>query len=98
MSAEGHGLDTHTVDTGAKLVRMVNQIAQNLVHDKDPVNAVADHVHAFWSARMKQQLFARGSENLDPVARAAVARLASGAHLQPRRGATDAEDTGCDAG
>ena len=98
MSADAPGLDTHTVDTGAKLVRMVNQIAQHLTHDKDPVGAVADHVHAFWSVRMKQQLFARGSDGLDPVALAAVERLASGAHLEPRRGATDAKDTGCDAG
>ena len=93
MSSAGH-----SVDTGAKLVRMINQIARNLVHDKDPVAAIADHVHAFWTVRMKQQLFALGTDALDPVAAAAVARLASGVHLEPRRGATDSLDHGCDAG
>ena len=45
----------HHVDTGAKLMTMVNQIARNLAHDKDPVTAVADHIHAFWAPRMQQQ-------------------------------------------
>ncbi len=67
----------HHVDTTAKLVRMVNQIALNLVHDKDPVAAIVDHIHAFWTVRMQQQLFAHGSAGLDPVAAVAVARLAA---------------------
>jgi len=71
MSAE-----THTVDTGEKLVRMVNQIARNLTHDKDPVAAIAQHIHAFWTVRMQQQLLDRGPEGLDPVAIAALERLA----------------------
>ncbi len=63
------------VDTTAKLVRMINQIVRNLLHDKDPVGAVAGHVHAFWSPRMVQQLRAHGSDGLDPVAIAALERL-----------------------
>jgi len=74
MSAE-----THTVDTGAKLVHMANQIARNLTHDKDPVAAIADHIHAFWTVRMQEQLFAHGPDGLDPLAIAALERLALGA-------------------
>ncbi len=88
----------HHVDTTAKLVRMINQIARNLVHDKDPVSAIADHVFAFWTVRMQEQLFAHGTEGLDPLAVAAVERLAMGAQLAGRPGATDSGDAGCDAG
>jgi formate dehydrogenase subunit delta len=68
----------HTVDTTEKLVRMVNQIARNLTHDKAPVAAVADHIHAFWTVRMQEQLLAHGPDGLDPVAIAALERLAAG--------------------
>jgi formate dehydrogenase subunit delta len=64
------------VDTTAKLVTMANQIARNLLHDKDPVLAVADHIHAFWTVRMQEQLFAHGPDGLDAVAIAALERLA----------------------
>lgn len=67
----------HHVDTGAKLVTMINQIARNLAHDRDPVAAVAKHVHAFWTVRMQQQLLDRGPAGLDPVALAALQRLAA---------------------
>jgi formate dehydrogenase subunit delta len=66
----------HHVDTTAKLVTMINQIARNLVHDKDPVGAVAKHVHAFWTVRMQQQLLDHGMDGLDSVAVAAMERLA----------------------
>jgi formate dehydrogenase subunit delta len=68
----------HLVDTTAKLVRMANQIARNLAHDADPAAAVADHIHAFWTVRMQQQLLAHGPEGLDPLALAALDRLAPG--------------------
>jgi formate dehydrogenase subunit delta len=55
---------------------MINQIARNLTHDKDPVSAIAAHVHAFWTVRMQRQLLARGPDGLDPVAIAALERLA----------------------
>jgi formate dehydrogenase subunit delta len=62
-------------DTTAKLVRMANQIARNLARDRDAAAAVADHIHAFWTVRMQDQLFAHGNEGLDPLAIAALERL-----------------------
>jgi len=64
------------IDTTAKLVRMINQIAANLAHEKDPVASVADHIHAFWTVQMQQQLRASGPDGLTPVALAAMERLA----------------------
>lgn len=64
-----------TVD---KLVMMANQIARNLALDDDPVAATADHIKAFWSPRMKDQIFAHGPEGLDAIARDALARLDKG--------------------
>jgi len=68
----------HHVDTTAKLVTMANQIARNLTHDKDPVAAVADHIKAFWTVRMQEQLFAHGPDGLAALAIAALERLALG--------------------
>jgi formate dehydrogenase subunit delta len=68
----------HHVDTTAKLVTMINQIVRNTVHEKDQVAAVADHIHAFWPVRMQQQLLNHGPDGLDPVAIAAMERLAPG--------------------
>lgn len=64
--------------TAEKLVYMANQIARNVMHEPDPVAMVADHIHAFWSARMKADVFAamNGAE-LEPTARAALERLAA---------------------
>ena len=70
--------EAHHVDTTAKLVTMANQIARNLVHDKDPVAAVADHIKAFWTVRMQEQLFAHGPDGLDALTIAALERLALG--------------------
>lgn len=89
---------SHHVDTTAKLVKMINQIARNLVHDKDPVGATTEHVRAFWSVRMIGQLLDHGPVGLDPVAVAAFERLALGAPAEHRHDATDSADTGCDAG
>ena len=72
MSAE-----PHVSDTPAKLVRMANEIARNLTHEKDPVAAVADHIHAYWTVRMQEQVFAHGPDGLDRVAFAALERLAA---------------------
>jgi formate dehydrogenase subunit delta len=88
----------HHVDTTAKLVTMANQIARHLTHDKDPVSAVADHIHAFWTVRMQQQLLAHGPDGMDAVAIAALDRLSSGVASPGRNAATDALDHGCDAG
>lgn len=63
-----------------KLIYMVNQIARNVTHEPDPVGIIADHIKAFWSPRMLQQIFAalEGPEGaqLDPVSHAALSRLA----------------------
>jgi formate dehydrogenase subunit delta len=88
----------HVVDTTAKLVRMANQIARNLARDRDAVSAVADHIHAFWTVRMQEQLFAHGAEGLDPLAIAALERLANNFASPHRTSATDEQDHGCDAG
>lgn len=64
-----------------KLVRMANQIAENLgsqAHD-DAVAAVAEHLRAFWTPKMRRQLMdlaAAGGEGLEPLTREAVRRLA----------------------
>ncbi|WP_036520249.1 formate dehydrogenase subunit delta [Novosphingobium acidiphilum] len=68
----------HHVDTTAKLVTMINQIVRNTAREKDQIAAIADHIHAFWTVRMQQQLLEHGSTGLDPVAVAVMARLAPG--------------------
>lgn len=68
-------MSAHTTE---KLVYMANQIARNVTHEPDPVAMVADHIHAFWSARMKADIFAVvGEAALEPAARAALERLAA---------------------
>ncbi len=59
-----------------RLVYMANQIATNLATDGTPVAAVADHIQQFWDPRMKQLIFAHGTEGLSPVAAAAIRKLA----------------------
>ncbi len=90
--------EVHTVDTAAKLVRMANQIARNLTHDKQPVAAIADHIQAFWTVRMQEQLFAHGPEGLDTLAAAAIERLKHGVPTPHRAAATDERQHGSDAG
>jgi formate dehydrogenase subunit delta len=71
-------MSAHTTE---KLVYMANQIARNVTHDPDPVAMIADHIHAFWSPRMKADVFAAMDDPegtaLDSVARAALERLAA---------------------
>jgi formate dehydrogenase subunit delta len=68
-------MSAHTTE---KLVYMANQIARNVTHEPDPVAMIADHIHAFWSARMKADIFAVLKEAaLEPAARAALERLAA---------------------
>ena len=86
------------VDTTAKLVRMANQIAKNLIHDKDPVCAVADHIQAFWTPRVQEQLIAHGTAELDPLAIAAFERLAHDVRSAHRTRATDESEHGADGG
>lgn len=68
-------MSAHTTE---KLVYMANQIARNVSHEPDPVAMIADHIHAFWSARMKADVFAVLHEAaFEPTARAALERLAA---------------------
>ncbi len=46
-----------SADSVEKLVYMANQIARNLMHEPDPAAATAAHIEAFWSPRMKTQIF-----------------------------------------
>ena len=65
-------------DTAAKLVRMANQIAANLARDRHAAQAIAAHIHAFWTPRMIEQLRAHGRDGLAPLAIAALERLPHG--------------------
>ena len=61
------------------LVKMANQIADNLGFHDDAVERTADHLRRFWAPSMRQQLLdysAAGGDGLKPAARAAVQRLA----------------------
>lgn len=61
------------------LVKMANQIAENLVFHDDAVDRVADHLQRFWAPSMRQKIAekeAAGDSGLNPVARAAVQRMA----------------------
>jgi len=65
-----------------KLVMMANQIAKFFApQGRDrAVPQIADHIRQFWDPRMRREIdahLARGGEGLDPLARAAVATLAS---------------------
>jgi hypothetical protein len=84
--------------SAAKLVNMANQIARNLRHDVDPRAAVADHIEAFWTARMKDAILAYNGGDLDPIALGAVAILASGKMAERHTRASDPAARGSDAG
>lgn len=88
-------MSAHTTE---KLVYMANQIARNLVHDADPVGAMADHIDAFWSARMKAQIFEHGPEGLERIAVGALERLGWGVTPEHHTRATDPAALGSDAG
>lgn len=62
----------------APLVRMVNQIARNLAPqgEETAIAQTAQHLRDFWDPRMKAAILAGDRAGLDPIAAAAVARLA----------------------
>lgn len=67
----------------AKLVKMANQIAENLAWGDQAVavTGVSDHLRRFWSPTMRQEIIAcygRGGSELSEIAALAVARLAEG--------------------
>jgi len=88
--------------TPEKLAYMANQIARNLALEPEPVAAVADHIDAFWTRRMKEQLIAqvaeRGDAGMDRIAFEALARVAAGADPQHVTRATDPAEHGADGG
>ena len=63
-----------------KLTYMANQIARFFASrpEDEAVAGTEDHIRHFWDPRMRSQILAHlaaGGEGLDPIARAAVARL-----------------------
>jgi len=63
-----------------KLSYMANQIARFFASrpEEQAVAGTADHIRLFWDPRMRSQILAHlaaGGEGLDPIARAAIARL-----------------------
>ena len=61
------------------LVRMANQIADNLDFHDDAVERIADHLQRFWAPSMRQKITeyeAVGGSGLNPSAKAALRRLA----------------------
>ena len=61
-----------------QLVKMANQIADNLGFHEDAVDRIADHLRRFWAPSMHRKLidFDHGENSgLKPVAREALKRL-----------------------
>lgn len=67
-----------------KLVMMANQIARNLAirGEAEAVAETADHIARFWDPRMRATILAYAATDgaaLNPIAAAALARLADAA-------------------
>lgn len=62
------------------LVMMANQIARNFAvrSEEAAVAAVAEHIRDFWDPRMKAAIVSASTDQLDPIAARAIARLGSG--------------------
>ncbi|MFM2272678.1 MAG: hypothetical protein RL702_1743 [Pseudomonadota bacterium] len=62
----------------ARLTYMANQIARNLAPQGEAaaVDLTWQHLRDFWDPRMKAAILAGDRLGLDPIARAAVERLA----------------------
>ena len=83
----------------ARLVEMANDIAANLSAypgHADAVEAMVLHLQRFWEPAMRERIVRHlrdGADELDPLARDAVAELAKRLDEPPpptRRGASDA--------
>jgi formate dehydrogenase subunit delta len=62
-----------------RLVKMANQIADNLAFHDDSVERIADHLRRFWAPSMRQKLAdheAVGGAGLKPDVKSAIQRLA----------------------
>ena len=57
---------------------MANQIARNFAAQGEDaaITATAQHIRDFWDPRMKSAILAQGVEGLDPIASAAIKRIA----------------------
>jgi len=64
----------------SRLTYMANQIARNFAvqGEVEAIAATADHLKKFWDPRMRRQIAASDRAGLEPIARAAVDRLAQG--------------------
>ena len=61
-----------------RLTSMANQIARNLAPQGEAaVELTCQHLRDFWDPRMKAAIIGGDRAGLDPIARAAVERLAS---------------------
>jgi formate dehydrogenase subunit delta len=62
----------------AHLTYMANQISRNLAaQGKDAaIAATCQHLRDYWDPRMKAAILAASKDGLDPIAKAAVERLA----------------------
>ena len=55
-----------------RLIHMANQIAANVMHEPDPVAAVANHISLFWDPRMKADIRGADRGGLSPTASQAI--------------------------
>jgi formate dehydrogenase subunit delta len=62
--------------TTDKLVKMVNHIVGNLVHEPDPAATAAEHIQQFWDPRMKKLILDHDGSGLSPMAAQAIALFA----------------------
>lgn len=62
----------------ARLTYMANQIARNLAMqgEAEAIQATYEHLRNFWDPRMKAAILGGDRAGLDPIAKAAVERLA----------------------
>ncbi|HWK40751.1 MAG TPA: formate dehydrogenase subunit delta [Croceibacterium sp.] len=69
--------EEHHADTGARLRRMADQIANNLRArgHEEAVEETAEHIWKFWDPRMKAKIFADDLSQLTPIAREAIERI-----------------------
>jgi formate dehydrogenase subunit delta len=63
------------MSTRAKIVRMINQIADNVQNEVDPASATAEHIRLFWDPRMKALLLEDETDGLNETAARARAQL-----------------------
>ena len=60
-----------------RLIYMANQIGKFFAHkpEAEAVAGIEEHIRQFWEPRMRKAILAADPQGLDPLPRAAVARL-----------------------